>query len=277
MVSPELMINELNGVIFSSDYQCGDDYSQIKARAEKVLGRYLKNPKYRHLYFFDKIGKKVHFASERLLPQQWKDRPRVMMLFSNPLPESLQKGMFHSYRLPNPFWSLLEESGWFDLPPNNITADGLRDRFLKSEFNGAFNLIFHCYYPFPTRRPEDIRLIFGGFFRRVIEPRSRKEFEATVVKNGVQAVLCFNGPVGGRLTGADPHGYTKDLDNGMLWKKEARVSPRGKISLYLIYPTGWWGRSRKKDLVQRKLAAIRDDILEADPSSDAASGDVSNP
>ncbi len=261
MVSPELTINELNGVNFSTDYQCGNDYSQIKARAEKVLGRYLQDPQYQGLYSFDDIGKKVRFASERLLPQQWKDRPRVMLLFSNPLPESLKNGMFHSYRLPNPFWSLLKESGWFDLPPNNITADRLRDRFLKSEFNGAFNLIFHCYYPFPTRRPEDISRIFGGFFRRVIEPRSRKEFEGTVITNGVQAVLCFNGPVGSQLTGTDTRRYTNDLDNGILWKKEARVSPRGKISLYLIYPTGWWGRYREKSLVQRNLAAIRDDIL----------------
>ncbi|MBI9045532.1 MAG: hypothetical protein JEZ06_13665 [Anaerolineaceae bacterium] len=44
---------------------------------------------------------------------------------------------------------------------------------VKLEYETAFELIFYCYYAFPTDYPEDIRKIFGReYFNQSIEPEA---------------------------------------------------------------------------------------------------------
>lgn len=102
-------------IIFTRTYRLSESYESIKLRANQVLDKYLAYP---GLYEFDDLDKSVTFSTERLIPTASTNRPRVMLLFSNPHPHSVHQGMFLS---PNTkgreslFWSMMEGAGWLSI------------------------------------------------------------------------------------------------------------------------------------------------------------------
>ena len=68
-------------------------YESIKERAIQVLDKYLEYP---DLITFNDLDRSVTFSTERLIPTTSTNRPRVMLLFSNPHPYSVHQGMFLS-------------------------------------------------------------------------------------------------------------------------------------------------------------------------------------
>jgi len=87
----------------------------------------------------------------------------------------------------------MEAAGWLSIAEENRHPKQLADICLKASYQGPFELIFHCYYAFPTDYPEDIKKIFGTeFFNQVIEPEAANEFKQTVQETGVEAVVTFN-------------------------------------------------------------------------------------
>lgn len=78
---------------FKSTYQLSHLYDAIKFRATEILGKFGSDP---DIYQFNDDEKTLTFTSERLIPEKWSGRKRVLLLFSNPHPHSLQWGMFLS-------------------------------------------------------------------------------------------------------------------------------------------------------------------------------------
>jgi hypothetical protein len=96
-----------------------------------------------------------------------------MLLFSNPHPLSVHHGMFlspNSKGRENLFWPVMEDAGWLPIEKEYHNPKQLADICLKAKYPGPFELIFYCYYAFPSDFPEDIRRIFGReFYNQVIE------------------------------------------------------------------------------------------------------------
>ena len=95
-----LKMKKFNPIHFRETYKLGQSYPEVKSRARSSLKKYFD---IEELYSWDDGKKGITFTSERLIPAHPIGKPRVMLLFSNPHPRSVQMGMFHSFKLPNAF------------------------------------------------------------------------------------------------------------------------------------------------------------------------------
>lgn len=135
---------------FQNTYLLSEAYESIKERAIQILDRYLGYP---DLITFIDLDRSVTFSTERLIPTASTKRPRVMLLFSNPHPHSVQQGMFLSPNTKgreNLFWPVMRDAGWLSLPEGIRKPKQLADICLQANYRGPFELIFYCYYAFPT-------------------------------------------------------------------------------------------------------------------------------
>jgi hypothetical protein len=243
----------MSSLNFERTYQLNEEHENIKQRAAQILGKYFKDPR---LISFNDQSKTATFTSEWLIPTNTKYRPRVMLLFSNPHPHSVQQGMFLSPNTggqENLFWPVMYEAGWLPIPEEERTPDNLREICLNVDYDGPFEFIFYCYYAFPTNYPEDIQKIFGKeYFDRKIEPESMIEFRKTVQDNNVKAVVTFNKGVFNLVANDRLDRYIARLQGGELIRSRvAGIEPN--IPIFLTYPTGW---RYSKDYMQLRTSSL---------------------
>jgi hypothetical protein len=247
----------MSSINFLRSYTLNEKHETIKDRAVHIIGNYLKDP---GLITFNDQGKTITFTSERLIPTTTKNRPRVMLLFSNPHPFSVQQGMFLSpnYRgQENLFWPVMDDAGWLPIPKEDRTPDKLREICLNVAFDSPFEFIFYCYYAFPTNFPEDISKIFGReYFERVIEPEAINEFKKTIQDNGVDAVVTFNKGVFNIVSKDRVEHYIDRLHEGELIRSHIDGIDQN-IPIFLTYPTGWRYHKDYRLLRKNSLDVIR--------------------
>lgn len=253
----------MSGINFQRSYHLGQEYESIKARATSIVGKYLK---YSNVISFDDVNKKVTFTSERLIPPKRSKRPFVMLLFSNPHPDSIKQGMFLSpsrKNRENPFWPTMRDAGWFSTPEAKNNPEYLRNMFLRVTYSGPFELCFYCYYAFPTRLPDDIRRVFGkSFFRQIIETEARDEFRSDLNKMDVKAVVTFNKGIFNLVSEGRIERYLYRLNRGEM--VQCHISGIEKeIPIFLTYPTGWRYHKEYRMLRKASLEKIKAAILQA--------------
>ncbi len=183
----------MSSINFQRTYDLGKAYESIRERAIQKLGKYLEYP---NVVKFNDLDRSVTFSTERLIPSASTNRTRVMLLFSNPHPHSIRQGMFLSPNTrgqENLFWPVMAEAGWLPIAKEDRTPKQLAEICLQAKYQGPFELIFCCYYVFPSNYPEDIRRIFGReFFEQTIAPEARNEFSEMIQTTRVDAVVTFN-------------------------------------------------------------------------------------
>ncbi len=229
----------MSGIIFQRTYPLGEEYEAIRKNASEYLSEYLAYP---NLVAFNDFERSVTFSTEKLIPTPSTNRPRVMLLFSNAHPYSVHQGMFLSPNtrgVENAFWPVMEYSGWLPISKENRNPKRLADICLKAEYPGPFELIFYCYYAFPTDYPKDLVKIFGGdFFKQVIQPKAMAEFWETIQDNSVKAVITFNKEIF-NLVSKEPSKRPIDhLMGGELIQSQIKGIDR-RIPIFLTFPTGW--------------------------------------
>jgi hypothetical protein len=277
----------LPSINFQRTYLLSEAYESIKERAIQVLDKYLGYP---DLITFNDLDRNVTFSTERLIPTAPTNRPRVMLLFSNPHPHSVHQGMFLSptascinlcifwsritrklrdlgsniYAVPcntkgreNLFWSAMGDADWLLIAEGNRNPKQLADICLKAKYRGPFELIFYCYYAFPTDFPEDIRRIFGRkYFSQFIEPEAINEFRKTIQETSVEAVVTFNKWIF-NLVSKDPiERYIERLMGGELIQSQVNGIDR-YIPIFLTFPTGWRYHGQYKQFRKASLDTIR--------------------
>ena len=243
-----------NPIHFRETYELGRNYRKVKNRAKISLKGFFH---YKDLFCWDDHKKRITFTSERLIPERPKGRSRVMLLFSNPHPGSILAGMFQSYKLPNAFWSNLQEAKWFTPPTQNPEVDELREIFRQVNYNSHFEYILYCYYSFPTQYPKQLPEIFGDYFYEKIKPKAKRQINNILTKEQIQAIVTFNGQIFRLMTGENVVGYTKVLTSGKTLRKETKKG----IPIYLTFPTGWWGRFADSNIVRGNLKKIKSQLL----------------
>jgi hypothetical protein len=248
----------LSSINFQRTYPLGEPYKSIKERANLLLDKYLRYP---DLIKFNDSERNVTFTSEKLIPTTSKNRPRVMLLFSNPHPLSVHQGMFlsrNSIGQVNLFWPTMEAAGWLPIPKGTSNdPKQLADICLNLNYEGPFEFIFYCYYAFPTDYPEHIRRIFGKeFFSRVIEPEAIDEFRKIIQETCVEAVVTFNKGIF-NLVSKDQIGlYMERLKEGELIQSQIKGVDRD-VPIFLTFPTGWHYHSQYMQFRKASLDAIR--------------------
>jgi len=245
----------LPSINFQRTYQLKEAYESIKENANQALGKYLKYPDL--ITFKDRS---VTFSTERLIPTSPINRPRVMLLFSNPHPYSVLQGMFLSQNTKgqeNLFWPVMESAGWLPIPKEDRNPKQLVEICLKASYQGPFEFIFYCYYAFPTNFPEDIRKIFGKeYFRQVIEPKAKVEFRKTIKKESVEAVVTFNKGIFNLVSKDQIECYIERLKEGELIQSQIKDIDR-HIPVFLTFPTGWRFDTQYKKLRKDSLDTIK--------------------
>lgn len=250
-------MNQLPSINFSKTYLLSDSYESVKARAIQVLDKYLGYP---NLITFNDLDRSVTFSSERLLPSVPTNRHRVMLLFSNPHPHSIHQGMFLSPTTKgreNPFWSVMEDAGWLPIRKENRNPNQLADICLKVNYQGPFELIFYCYYAFPTNFPEDIKTIFGRtYFSQVIEMEAIDELRKIIQEASVEAVVTFNKGIFNHISKDRVEHYIERLKEGEVIQSQIEGIGR-YVPIFLTFPTGWRYHRQYKQFRRASLDTIR--------------------
>ena len=249
------------GINFQKTYLLSEAYESIKERAIQILDKYLGYPdRYPDLITFNDLDRNVTFSTERLIPTSSTKRPRVMLLFSNPHPYSVHQGMFLSPTTKgreNLFWPVMEDAGWLPIPEENRKPKQLVDICLKANYSGPFELIFYCYYAFPTDFPEDIRRIFGRmYFSQFIEPEAIDEFRKTIQETSVEAVVTFNKGIFNLVSKDQIERYVERLMEGGPIQSQIRGIDR-YVPIFLTFPTGWRYRRQYRQFRKASLDTIR--------------------
>ena len=252
----------MSSINFKRTYSLKSDYANIKDRAFQILGDYLEMP---GIFAFNDLGQTITFTSERLIPIIITNRPRVMLLFSNPHPNSIRHGMFLSPNTrghENLFWPAMRGAGWINIQRQNPEPVELADICLNVKYQGPFDLVFYAYYSFPTNYPEDIIKIFGKqYFEQIIEPEARDELDKTLKTIDVAAVVAFNKGVFNLVSTNQINQYIDRLTNGEVIQGQIR-SLKKATPTFLTYPTGWRYHKQYMQLRIRSLEIIRREILE---------------
>jgi len=248
---------QMSSINFQRTYLLGEAYESIKKRAINELEKYLGYP---DLLTFNDLDGCVTFSSERLIPTASTNRSRIMLLFSNPHPHSIHQGMFLSPNTKgreNLFWSTMEDAGWLLIPKEERNPKQLADICLKTKYPGPFELIFYCYYSFPTDFPEDISKIFGKeYFGRVIESEAIDEFRKSIRGTSVEAVVTFNKGIFNLVSEDHIDRYVERLMEGELIQSQIKGIDR-YIPIFLTFPTGWRYHRQYRQFRKDSLDTIR--------------------
>jgi hypothetical protein len=247
----------LSSINFQRTYLLDEAYESIRDRAVQVLGKYLDYP---DLITFNESDRSVTFTTERLIPEASTNRPRVMLLFSNPHPHSVHQGMFLSPNTKgseNLFWPTMRDAGWLSIPEGDPNPDRLAEICLRVEYGGPFELIFYCYYAFPTNYPGDIRKIFGKeYFRQVIEPQAWDEFRNIIHETSVEAVVTFNKGIFNLVAEDEIERYIQCLIDGEMIQSQIQGNDR-HVPIFLTFPTGWRYHRQYREFRKASLDKIR--------------------
>lgn len=248
------------GVNFRRTYQLGEEYEGIKERAIQILGKYLGYP---DLITFNDTDRTVTFFTEKLVPAASTNRPRVMLLFSNPHPHSVYQGMFLSPNTrgrENLFWPVMSDAGWLPIPITDRNPKRLADICINAKYPGPFELVFYCCYAFPTIYPEDITKIFGReYFKKSIEPDAVGEFRQAIHDTPVQAVVVFNKKIFNLVSEDQVDTYIDRLADGELIQSRLAGIDR-YVPIFLTFPTGWRYRKQYRQFRKASLVSIKNAI-----------------
>lgn len=145
-------------------------------------------------------GARLHFLTESIQPKiSSPARPRVMLLFSNPHPESVKTGLFMSEKRSRGFWEILYCSKQLGINHEfRWDTDNIRE-MVSLLFNGDYEgplLFFECLYPIPSNSPKDLRKLFRpgtGDFEHYLHRPSLERISAILTNHNIKVVLVLTG------------------------------------------------------------------------------------
>ena len=145
-------------------------------------------------------GTHLHFLTESIQPKiSSPERPRVMLLFSNPHPESVRTVLFMSEKNSRGFWEILRYSKQLHINHDFRwdNTDSVRETvslFSNGNYGGPL-LFFECLYPIPSKSPKDLRKLFAKAddFDRYLHRPSLERISAILTNHNIKVVLIFTG------------------------------------------------------------------------------------
>jgi len=143
-------------------------------------------------------GTRLHFLTESIQPEiKSPTRPRAMLLFSNPHPQSVRNGLFMSEKHSIRFWEILcpnlginNRIRWDD--KNSIQE--MVTLLMNGNYEGPL-LFFECLYQIPSKSPEVLRKLFENTddFRCYLHAPSLARIKEILSTHNIKSVLVFKG------------------------------------------------------------------------------------
>ena len=204
-------------IIISRRLKLGGSFADIKNKIEtdsKYAG--LKN-----LCIFNREENELVYRTEKIYPNRSEHTKRipVLFLFSNPLPASVERELFLSEPHSKTFWERLFESKHFRLTGeainlkcwNESTPKLLGQIMLEGEYESLFLLYFHCLYPIPTSKPEDLKGLFKSapHIWEEIKTSSNRELVKLTKDEQIKHIVVFKAGVFRTITKTKVKGWGK--------------------------------------------------------------------
>jgi hypothetical protein len=264
-------MSELKPIITSRSLELGDNFDDIKDKIESDK-RYAGLEKL--CQFYDK-GKRLEYCTERIHPNHFEHPARmpILLLFSNPHPDSVRRGLFLSGPHSRAFWQRLFESDHLRLPCGEInlkcwgksTPKLLGQLMLEGKYESDFLLYFHCLWPIPTNQVADLKRLFASkpqLWGKINED-GRKELIELIEREQIKHSIVFNAGVFRLITKTEVKGWGKKDAVGEFLKsgdkeKYWRVDSNGKY-IYLSLHTR--AKNWKDGKGQRYFTRFLDMIL----------------
>ena len=145
-------------------------------------------------------GSRLHFLTESIHPKiSTRKRPRVMLLFSNPHPDSVELGLFMSESHARGFWDILRDSMQpkmnheFYWDPSDIAETV--SMLATGDYEGPL-MFFECLYQLPSKNPEDLEGLFAqntDDFHTYLHKPSLERICSIINENNIKVILVFKG------------------------------------------------------------------------------------
>jgi len=214
----ETVRGAMRQIVVAKRLRLGSSFRQIESKA-KANCRYealLENKVWR----FDPEKNELVYLTERIYPSRTAhpERIPVLFLFSNPHPDSVARGLFLSELYSRAFWQRLLEvnEDYLRFPCGAInpsrwadSINGLVQTLLNGGYESPFLLYFHCLYPIPTRKPEDLKALFGlaPDIWEQIKMSSRRELVRLIRQEQLKHVVVFSVRVFRAITNTGVRGW----------------------------------------------------------------------
>lgn len=143
---------------------------------------------------------RLHLLTESIQPTVTTfKRSRVMLLFSNPHPDSVERGLFMSEPRSRGFWDILSNSMQpkmnheFRWGPSGI------DETVSILSNGNYEgplMFFECLYQLPSRSPNDLKKLFDrntDDFQKYLHKPSLERICSIINEYNIKVILVFKG------------------------------------------------------------------------------------
>ena len=242
-------------------YPLGKNYDTIVSNLDKneTLKEYVRN---RNYFRKNDKTKTITYKTEILCPLKLKNRIPVLLLFSNPHPKSIITGMFLSpERAVNRFWFSMKDAEMFALPNiDKIRKDDfpetIRDIFFNLEYESPFVFYFYPFFSFPSRDPEELRLICEEHFTPHMINEACENLLKFIKCKKINHLICFGKQAFRFISGtekSDLTGYTKRVRvKGFIY------STWQNANLYLTLPTSQGGCKDSERI--ESLKRVKDEI-----------------
>ena len=244
-------------------YSLGERYEYVisKLKGNSNLEKYVRDDNY---FRENEETKTIIYKTEILSPSRSENRIRVLLLFSNPNPQSIMAGMFLSpQRRINQFWLSMEGAEMFRLSQKIHKEDfpePIRSTFLDLNYNPPFSFYFYTFFSFPSRDPEDLKDIFGPSFFRQMVNESRCNLLEFVQLEKINHIVCFGKQAFQFISIYDETyfktvKYTKNIKEKGFMDSPLTINNMSmrQINLYLTYPTAQGGVTASERIKSLKI------------------------
>ena len=127
-----------------------DNYKKVckNIKNDATLKNYINS-----IIFFNDVESSIHYITERICPRKIEKRIPVVLLFSNPHPNSLQEGIFLAG--VSRFWKVMQESKIIKFKENIKNPTRLTmEQLLSLDYKSDFAFYFYCFFDFPSKFPD---------------------------------------------------------------------------------------------------------------------------
>ncbi len=255
-------------------YSLGENYNNVisNLKRDDSLKEYLSNKEY---YLECDETQTIIFKTEILRPLISKEKPRVLLLLSNPNARSIMDGMILApENRINQFWFSMEGAKMFSLPSKIGTikqiekekfSDTIRPIFQNLRYDSDFEFYFYTFFSFPSRDPEDLIKLFGESFFNHMVNESRCNLLEFIQIEEINNIVCFGRQAFQYISKYDERylkkGYQSEVKkNGFMDSALLIFNIRmPETNLYLTYPTMQGGAKAPERI--KSLEVIKAEII----------------
>jgi len=147
----------------------------------------------------DDTALEISYKTEEIVPKKSKSRRiKVLLLFKNPHPGSVDAGLFFAANHSKTFWQRVFDVSYNEklrplLESENSWIKDIGKALTSGNYDRPFLYYFKCLYPFPTNQFADLRKLFSRapLTRKEFYDRSIREFHGFVKTHNIKNVIVF--------------------------------------------------------------------------------------